>query len=114
MKQLPCYLKGNGSFTCTCRKSKQAQLNKVINLLLPMDSSQAELIATVHAAWNNLLLDGKEINDEAIVFEARDNWHPDKMKINRDEFFTALGMIRQKGITPKGVGQYVGGQETLI
>lgn len=95
-------------------KSKQAKLNKVINLLLPMDSSQAEIIATVHAAWNNLLLDGKEINDEAIVFEARDNWHPDKMKINRDKFFTALGTIRQKGITPKGVGQYVGGQETLI
>ena len=43
------------------------QLESVIDLLVPMDTQEAEVFATVHAAWNKLLIDGVEVTDGAIV-----------------------------------------------
>ncbi|WP_299378818.1 hypothetical protein, partial [uncultured Kiloniella sp.] len=74
----------------------------------------AELVATVHAAWNNLLLDGKKPSEDDIVHEARENWHSDKLKIPRHEFIEALARIRRENIMPKGMGKRVTGQEVLL
>jgi hypothetical protein len=89
-------------------------IESVIDLLIPMDSQEAELFATVHAAWNNLLIDGAEPTDEAIVREARDTWHPDKLKIPEAKFHQTIALIRSKGLVPDGSGKYVGGQTQLI
>jgi hypothetical protein len=60
---------------------------------------QAEIVATLYAAWNNLLLDGQQPNDEAIVSEAREQWHKDKLKPEldfsiwdeqKDRYFSAI------------------------
>jgi hypothetical protein len=75
--------------------------------MLPMTAQQAEIVATVFAAWNNLLLDGKCPNDEQIVFEARENWHPDKLKIERQKFFAAVQWLRDQGVVPEGKGKRV-------
>ena len=72
--------------------------------MLPMDTQQAEIFFTVYAAWNNLLLDGVQPAEEAILFEARKNWHPDKLRISRERFFTAISWMRDKQIIPKGKG----------
>lgn len=82
-------------------------VDKIIELMLPMDTKQAEIFATVYAAWNNLLIDGCEITNEAIVHEARENWHPDKLKIPRKKFFNAIEWIKEKDIEPEGKGKPV-------
>lgn len=88
---------------------------KIIDLLAPMRSLKAELFVTVHAAWNNLLLEGKKPTDEEIVLEARGNWHKDKEKIVEEKFYTALSLIRKKDMIPKGIGKPVlKRQENLI
>jgi type I restriction enzyme S subunit len=79
----------------------------LLELMLPMQTQQAEIFCTVYAAWNNLLLDGKRPTDEEIVFEARENWHPDKLKIPRERFFSAIEWIRNKALTPSGNGKKV-------
>ena len=89
-------------------------IESVIDLLIPMDSQEAELFATVHAAWNNLLIDGVELTDDAIVREARDTWHADKLKIPEAKFHQTIALIRSKGLVPDGSGKYVGGQAQLI
>ena len=89
------------------------QLERVIDLLLPMDTEEAEVFATVHAAWNNLVIDGATVTDDAIVSAARDGWHPDKLKIPEQKFRTAIAKIRQKGFVPDGTAKYVGGQQSL-
>jgi restriction endonuclease S subunit len=89
-------------------------IESVIDLLIPMDSQEAELLATVHAAWNNLLIDGAEATDEAIVRAARDAWHADKLKIPAAKFHQTIALIRAKGLVPDGSGKYVGGQERLL
>lgn len=88
-------------------------VGKVIDLLVPMNKEEAEVFATVHAAWNNLILDGSEINDEAIIRAARDNWHSDKLKIAEHKFRKAIRKICDEGLVPDGKAKRVGGQESL-
>jgi hypothetical protein len=82
-------------------------VDAVIKLMLPMDMLQAEVFATVYAAWNNLLLDNQTPTDEQIVLAARENWHPDKLKIDRKNFFKTIDWIRKKNISPQGQGKRV-------
>jgi hypothetical protein len=67
----------------------------------------ARSFATVFAAWNNLLLDGRSTDDESIVREARENWHPDKLEIDRGRFFAALEWMKRNNVVPKGEGKKV-------
>lgn len=84
------------------------EVDALLMLLLPMNTRQAEIVATIYAAWNNLLLLGQSSDDEDIVTEARENWHESKLKIERERFFRALGWMREHGLVPIGRGRYVG------
>ena len=75
--------------------------------MLPLNLQRSEVVATVYAAWNNLLLDGQSPTDEQIVLAARENWHPDKLLIDRDNFFKTIDWIRKKNICPQGKGKRV-------
>ena len=79
----------------------------IVDLLIPMDTEQAEVLATVYAAWNNMLLDGAQVSDEAIVYAARDDWHLDKLKIPRARFFEAIQILRDKKLVPLGTAKQV-------
>ena len=88
-------------------------LDKVLKLLMPLDTREAELVATTYAAWNNLLLDDTEVTEAAIIFEARDNWHPDKQKYTKQQFRKAIDRLRSHHMVPNGSGKRVTGQESL-
>lgn len=92
----------------------QEPLERSVALIVHMKTEQAELLATVHAAWNNLILDGAEISDAAIIYEARENWHPDKVRFSDSKFHEAIRAIRSKRIMPDGSAKRVVGQERLI
>jgi len=83
-------------------KPFRQKLDKILGLLVPMDTQEAEVFATVHAAWNNLIVDRKPITDDAIIKEARDNWHQDKLKIPKEKFLKAIRLIRNEGLVPDG------------
>lgn len=93
--------------TKTALDNKFDELTNLIDLLVPMDTQQAELVATVYAAWNNLLIDNQPITDEAIVTEARENWHEAKLNIPRERFFNALGWMKENNLIPKGKGKKI-------
>lgn len=84
-----------------------AYRQQLLEWMLPMNVRQAEIVATAYAAWNNLLLDGKQPTDEEIVRESRENWHPDKLKIERSRFFTAIEWMRAQNVMPEGKGKRV-------
>ncbi|MCR4303072.1 MAG: restriction endonuclease subunit S [Gallionella sp.] len=83
------------------------EVDALINKLLPLNRRQAEIVATLYAAWNNLLLLGRSPSDEDIVFEARENWHDSKLKIERDKFFRGIKWMREQGLVPSGKGRHV-------
>ena len=88
-------------------KAYTSELERILDLLVPMDTQEAEVLATVHAAWNNLLLDGELTTDDAIVRAARDDWHADKLSIPKLRFVEAIKLIRQKKIVPDGTAKRV-------
>ena len=91
-----------------------AVLERAIDPIVPMVSLEAELFATVHAAWNNLIHDRATTTDDAIVKEARENWHSSKLAIPEQKFRSTIKLIRSKGLEPDGSAKYVGGQAKLI
>lgn len=84
-----------------------ALVESLLIKLRPLSMQQAEIVATLYAAWNNLLLLGKKPDDEEIVFEARENWHPAKLEIERWRFFKGLEWMRENGLVPSGQGRFV-------
>ncbi|MBB6470118.1 hypothetical protein HNQ96_006012 [Aminobacter lissarensis] len=94
--------------------NRLSRLVKIIDLLVPMDKEDAEVLATVHAAWSNLIIDGVAITDELIVTAAREDWHPDKMKIERPKFFDAIRKIKSASIEPNGTARYVEAKQARL
>lgn len=83
------------------------ELTRLIDFLVPMDTQEVEVLATVHAAWNNLLLDAKQAEDDAIVRAAREDWHSDKLKIPPRQFVEAIRLIKKQNLVPSGKAKRV-------
>lgn len=102
-----------GRFNDIMEKTKKAlgknyeAIRIIIDQMLAMNTQQSEILATVYAAWNNLLIRNEAVSDEAIVFEARENWHENKLNIPAEKFFKAITWMREKNIVPKGTGKLV-------
>jgi hypothetical protein len=89
------------------------KLERIIDLLVPMDSQEAEVFATVYAAANNLLIDGVVVTDTAILCAAREGWPPDKLKIPESKFRSAIERIRREDRVPYATTKCVSGQQAL-
>ena len=86
---------------------ENAAVDKLIKIFLKFDMEQAEVIATLYAGWNNLLLNGLEPTDEEIIFESRENWSDRKLTIEREKFFRTLDWMKRNDYIPEGRGQLV-------
>ena len=91
----------------------KSTLDRVVGLLMPLDTQKAELVATAYAAWNNLLLDGHKPTEANIIHEARENWHRDKHQYTNQQFREAIDRLRSQGMGPTGTGKRVIGQESF-
>ena len=94
--------------TQKCLGKRNELLSQLLNLLVPMKTQQAEIVATVYAAWNNLILHGNQFTDNDIVTEARENWRAEKLQIPREKFFNAIEWMRKyEFLMPKGNGKII-------
>ena len=91
----------------TALKPAEMQLARVADILVGKDTVEAEIFDTVLAAWNNLVADMAEASDAAIVYEARENWHPDKLAIPISKFQSAIQEIRRRSLVPDGTAKVV-------
>lgn len=84
------------------------EIRRVINLFANIKITHgAEVIATTYTGWNNLIIRKDKIDNEAIVLEARENWHEAKLKIDRQEFFDAIDWLKNNNLIPQGNGKEV-------
>ncbi|MDD5177542.1 MAG: restriction endonuclease subunit S [Sterolibacterium sp.] len=90
---------------------RAAAVDELMQILLPLNTRQVEIVATLYAAWNNLLLLGRSPGDDDIVHEARENWHASKLGIEREKFLRGLEWMRCQGLVPSGKGRYVPGKD---
>lgn len=107
------YIQGENFNPFLLRAVKELQSNlpeirRVISLFANLKTThEAEVYVTTYAGWNNLIIRKLNPDDEAIVTEARENWHEAKLKIERSEFFDAIKWLRNNNLVPKGNGKEV-------
>jgi hypothetical protein len=86
---------------------RKAAVDVLIELMRPLDTTMCEIAATLYAAWNDLLLAGDAPTDEKIMREARENWHPKKLRIPLERWKRALDWMKEHHLVPRGSGKPV-------
>jgi type I restriction enzyme S subunit len=84
--------------------NQKAEFDRLLNLLADRSTEEAEIIATLFAAWNDFLIDGKTPTDDEIIHEVRENWHDSKGRFSPALLKRWLDWMRSHFLTPKGHG----------
>ena len=71
-----------------------------LSTLSTFDTERCEIIATLFAAWNDLMKQHASVSDEAIVHEVLNNWHDSKKRIPEERWRKALSWMRDKAFVP--------------
>lgn len=79
------------------------ELEKIINKFKDLNTDQAEVVATLFACWNDLLIDKKEITDEIIIEEFHNNWHFSKKRFPKQKLLKILQRMKEHNIIPQGI-----------
>ncbi|WP_313349147.1 restriction endonuclease subunit S [Paracoccus sp. (in: a-proteobacteria)] len=75
------------------------------NQLGGLTKNGIEAVATLYAAWNDFLIDGRTPDRADIIGEVLENWHPEKSrKFTADELGTWLDWMERQNIVPDGTG----------
>lgn len=81
--------------------AERSEIDRVINLLVRMDSKQAEIVATLYACWNDLLTSRLQPDDASIIAEFH-GWAEGKRRFDADRLGTALKWMREYDLVPSG------------
>jgi hypothetical protein len=81
---------------------------EVLSLLGTFKTRECEIVSTLYAAWNDLLIDGASTHDTAILHEASsaERWHKSKEQIAPERWSKALQWMKDKGLVPVGYGKH--------
>ncbi len=83
----------------------EEQIDEIVSYFHHFDAERAEIVATVYAAWNDLKIFGRPHDEDAIIREVRENWHPRKREIEESRWRTALRWMKDEGLVPTGFGE---------
>lgn len=89
-------------------RDNMAKIDEVLLLLGKARPDQCEIVSTLYAAWNDLLIDGEEITDERIIEQASkaELWNKAKEAIAPDRWPKALQWMRDQHLVPTGYGKH--------
>lgn len=86
--------------------SERTTIEQVIELMRDWDTDRCEMTVTLYAAWNDFILEGRPISDEAIVDEVMHSWNDTKLRFGTSEWLVVLAeMKKQKILMPTGFGK---------
>lgn len=84
----------------------RATIEQVIELMRDWDTDRCEMTVTLYAAWNDFILEGRPVSDEAIVDEVMHSWNDTKLRFGKTEWLAVLGeMKKHKILMPSGFGK---------
>jgi type I restriction enzyme S subunit len=89
-------------------QAEMPRIDEVLNLLGNFKTRECEIVSTLYAAWNDLLIDNGSADDDAILHEASsaERWHKSKEQIAPERWKTALQWMKDKGLVPVGYGKH--------
>lgn len=96
--------------------AERASIEQVIELMREWNTDRCEMTVTLYAAWNDLILEGRPVTDEAIVAEVMHSWNDTKLRFSKTEWLEVLAeMKEQKILMPTGFGKRTtGGMRNLL
>lgn len=95
-------------------REQRKELERLFALFADKKTEEAEIAATLFAAWNDFLLNGMSPTDQQILHEVRENWHPSKARFSTEQLTQWLSWLRNNNIVPKGKGSKTIYQKTLL
>lgn len=103
------YSLGRASKNLNERASKEfgsawSEIARVIDVTRSMSTDQSEIVATLYACWNDLLLKGRPATDAAIISDFLTRWHEQKERFEPSRLARALDWMREKQLVPHGRG----------
>ncbi|KYG09042.1 hypothetical protein BE21_19815 [Sorangium cellulosum] len=78
-----------------------APIDHLIGLFVRRTSDQAEIAVTLYASWNDLLADGADATEDAII-RAFYDWSAAKAKFPRNRLEAGLRWMREHDLVPSG------------
>lgn len=83
---------------------KRDWLDRMLGHMKQLNTDEAELLATIYAAWNDLLIDARPAELGDIVREVH-GWHASKKRFTPKQIETRIAWMRKFGYVPVGRGQ---------
>ncbi len=78
------------------------RFDEVIDTFRTLNTQRCEIVATLYAAWDDLLTQHANVTDDEVVRQVLHNWHPTKQSIDETRWRRALGWMKAKGLVPEG------------
>ncbi|WP_300728227.1 restriction endonuclease subunit S [Pseudomonas sp.] len=86
--------------------AERATIEQVIELMRDWDTDRCEMTVTLYAAWNDFILEGRPVSDDAIVDEVMHSWNDTKLRFGKIEWLAVLAeMKKHKILMPTGFGK---------
>lgn len=84
---------------------KLPTIEKLIELMRKWDTDQCEIFCTAYAAWNDLILWGKQATEDSILHEILERWHDSKKRFSKERWLRAIAWMKKEGFVPAGFGK---------
>lgn len=84
---------------------KSETVVSMIELMRSWKTQRCEILNTVYAAWNDLIIWGKPVTDDSILTEVLERWHEQKKSIAEQRWRDAISWMREKNLVPTGFGR---------
>ncbi|WP_350576621.1 restriction endonuclease subunit S [Pseudomonas sp. HY2-MNA-CIBAN-0224] len=86
--------------------AQRASIEQIIELMRSWDTDRCEMTVTLYAAWNDFLLEGCPVTDEAVVDEVMHSWNDTKLRFSKTEWLKVLTEMKKHTILmPTGFGK---------
>lgn len=95
--------------------AERTTIEQVIELMRDWDTDRCEMTVTLYAAWNDFILEGRPVSDEAIVDEVMHSWNDTKLRFGKTDWLAVFAeMKKHKILMPSGFGKRTtGGMHSL-
>lgn len=98
------------AYNRTWSAKEQANIEQVIELMRDWDTDRCEMTVTLYAAWNDFIIEGRQVTDDDIVDEVMHRWSEAKLRFSKREWLAVLTEMKKHHLlTPTGFGKRTSG-----
>ncbi len=83
---------------------KTDDVMRVVDACRTLSTDQVEIVATLYACWNDLLIRQDRADENTIIKEFLVSWHPKKTRFDRGRLRKALKWMNAHDLVPVGSG----------